>query len=94
MSDSHAQDEQPPLPQPRRRTVASWFSNTAALGTNGDKKGRWARFFVFFDPATLLGQQASLPNNAYTPPNDALNPQPFEPGDFERLLPTPAPPSP
>ncbi|HAG78204.1 MAG TPA: hypothetical protein DCO74_05540 [Pseudomonas sp.] len=22
MSDSHAQDEQPPLPQPRRRTVA------------------------------------------------------------------------
>jgi len=80
--------------EPRRRTVASWFSNTAALGTNGDEKGRWARFFVFFDPATLLGQKASLPNNAYTPPNDALNPQPFKSGDFERLLPTPAPPSP
>ncbi|MSW50573.1 MAG: hypothetical protein F2817_06750 [Actinobacteria bacterium] len=62
--------------------------------TNGDAKGRWARFFIFLDPATLLGQQADLPNNAYTPPDDALDPQPFRSGDFERLLPTPAPPSP
>lgn len=80
--------------EPRKKTVASWFSNTAALGTNGDAKGRWARFFVFIDPATLLGQKASLPENAYTGPDDALNPRPFRTGDFERLLPTVPPPSP
>ena len=79
---------------PRKRTVASWFSNTAAIGTNGDAKGRWARFFIFIDPATLLSQKSDLPTNAYTPPDDALNPQAFKRGDFERLLPTPAPPSP
>ncbi|WP_026909753.1 MlaD family protein [Patulibacter minatonensis] len=79
---------------PRKRTFASWFSNTAAIGTNGDEKGRWARFFIFIDPATLLGQKASLPENAYTPPEDALAPKPFKQGDFERLQPTPAPPSP
>ncbi|MEV4422564.1 MlaD family protein [Patulibacter sp. NPDC049589] len=80
--------------EPRKKTVASWFSNTAAIGTNGDDKGRWARFFIFIDPATLLGQKADIPNNAYTPPNDATNPQPFKAGDFERLLPTVPPPSP
>lgn len=80
--------------EPRRKTVASWFSNTAAIGTNGDAKGRWARFFVFIDPATLLGQTSDLPVNAYTPPDDALDPEPFRTGDFERLLPTVAPPSP
>jgi phospholipid/cholesterol/gamma-HCH transport system substrate-binding protein len=80
--------------EPRKRTVASWFSNTAAIGTNGDAKGRWARFFIFIDPATLLSQKSSMPTNAYTPPNDALNPQPFRAGDFERLLPAVPPPSP
>jgi hypothetical protein len=79
---------------PRKRTVASWFSNTAALGTNGDAKGRWARFFIFLDPATFTGQKSTLPENAYTGPDDALNPQPFKTGDFDRLLPTVPPPSP
>ena len=69
-------------------------ANTAALGTNGDAKGRWARFFVFMDPATLFAQKSDLPVNAYTPPDDALRPRAFRAGDFERLLPTVAPPSP
>src|SRR5438132_379911 len=37
---------------PRGRTIAAWFANTADLGSHGDAKGDWARFFVMFDPAT------------------------------------------
>jgi len=79
---------------PRKRTIAAWFSNTAAIGTNGDAKGRWARFFVFFDPATVLGLRDGLPTNAYTKPDDAADNQPYRPGDFPRLRATPPPASP
>ncbi|MDX8151724.1 MlaD family protein [Patulibacter brassicae] len=80
--------------EPRKRTIAAWFSNTAAIGTNGDAKGRWARFFVFFDPATLLGMKDGLATNAYTGPGDAADNQPYRAGDFPRLRATPAPVSP
>lgn len=79
---------------PRKRTIAAWFSNTAAFGTNGDAKGRWARFFVMIDPATLLAAKSDLPTNAYTGPDDAVRNAPYEPGDFPRLRATPPPASP
>lgn len=73
---------------PRANTIAAWFSNTAALGQNGDAKGRWARFFVGLDPASAVGSPAGdPPGNSYTSPGDAADNQPYRPGDFPRLLP-------
>ncbi|MFL5846046.1 MAG: MlaD family protein [Solirubrobacteraceae bacterium] len=73
---------------PRAGTIAAWFSNTAALGQNGDDKGRWARFFVGLDPASAVGSPAGdPPGNSYTSPGDAADNQPYRPGDFPRLQP-------
>lgn len=72
---------------PRANTIAAWFSNTAALGQDGDAKGRWARFFVGFDPSTAVGAPGAPPGNAYTPPGDATHNRAYHPGDFPRLQP-------
>jgi phospholipid/cholesterol/gamma-HCH transport system substrate-binding protein len=73
---------------PRGRTIAAWFANTADLGSHGDAKGDWARFFVMFDPATMLGIKSGAPQgNSYTSPGDAAHNQPYRPGDFPRLMP-------
>ncbi|MFL5822352.1 MAG: MlaD family protein [Solirubrobacteraceae bacterium] len=73
---------------PRGRTIAAWFANTAALGSHGDAKGRWARFFVTFDRSTLTGRRAGAPpGNSYTAPGDAAHNQPYRTGDFQRLEP-------
>lgn len=74
--------------EPRRETIAAWFSNTADLGANGDAKGRWARFFVMIDPASAFGSQAGAPpGNAYTSPRDGLRNRAYRAGDFPRLMP-------
>ena len=73
---------------PRGNTIAAWFANTADLGSHGDAKADWARFFVMFDPSTLLGSRSGAPpGNSYTAPNDAANNQPYRPGDYPRLMP-------
>jgi hypothetical protein len=72
---------------PRANTIAAWFSNTDALGQNGDAKGRWARFFVGFDPSTGFGLPGSPPGNSYTEPGDAAHNAGYKPGDFPHLLP-------
>jgi phospholipid/cholesterol/gamma-HCH transport system substrate-binding protein len=73
---------------PRADTIAAWFANTADLGSHGDAKGDWARFFVMFDPATLLGVQGGAPkSNAYTAPGDAADNQPYSSGGYQRLMP-------
>jgi hypothetical protein len=73
---------------PRANTAAAWFANTADLGSNGDAKGKWARFFIFTDPATASGGPApSPPGNAYTKPDDAAHNAPYRPGDYPRLMP-------
>jgi hypothetical protein len=73
---------------PRGRTVAAWFANTADLGSHGDAKGDWARFFVMFDPSTLFGVRAGSPSgNSYTAPGDAARNQPYRSGDYPRLMP-------
>lgn len=72
----------------RRDTIAAWFSNTADLGSHGDAKGRWARFFIMLDPASGFGSPAGAPpGNAYTTPHDAAHNAPYRAGDFPRLLP-------
>jgi phospholipid/cholesterol/gamma-HCH transport system substrate-binding protein len=73
---------------PRANTAAAWFTNTADLGSNGDAKGKWARFFLFTDQATSSGAPAGAPaGNTYTKPNDAAHNEPYHPGDFPRLMP-------
>ena len=72
---------------PRANTIAAWFSNTDALGQNGDAKGRWARFFVGFDPSTGFGLPGSPPGNSYTEPDDAAHNAAYKPGDFPHLMP-------
>ncbi|MEA2450848.1 MAG: phospholipid/cholesterol/gamma-HCH transport system substrate-binding protein, partial [Thermoleophilaceae bacterium] len=73
---------------PRANTAAAWFTNTADLGSNGDAKGKWARFFLFTDQATSSGVPAGAPaGNTYTKPNDAAHNEPYHPGDFPRLMP-------
>jgi phospholipid/cholesterol/gamma-HCH transport system substrate-binding protein len=73
---------------PRGRTIAAWFSNTADLGSHGDAKGDWARFFVMFDPSTLTGSTQGAPSgNSYTAPGDAAANQPYRPGGYPRLMP-------
>jgi phospholipid/cholesterol/gamma-HCH transport system substrate-binding protein len=73
---------------PRANTTAAWFANTADLGSNGDAKGKWARFFLFTDQATASGVPAGAPaGNTYTKPDDAAHNEPYHPGDFPRLMP-------
>jgi phospholipid/cholesterol/gamma-HCH transport system substrate-binding protein len=57
------------------------------LGQNGDAKGRWARFFVGFDPSTGFGLPGAPAGNSYTEPNDAAHNAAYKPGDFPRLMP-------
>jgi phospholipid/cholesterol/gamma-HCH transport system substrate-binding protein len=73
---------------PRANTIAAWFANTDDLGSNGDAKGKWARFFVGFDAASTLGVKLGAPpSNPYTAPDDAAANRAYEPGDFPRLMP-------
>jgi hypothetical protein len=73
---------------PRADTIAAWFANTADLGSHGDAEGDWARFFVMFDPSTLLGLQTGAPkSNTYTAPGDAADNQPYRSGGYQRLMP-------
>lgn len=70
----------------RKRAFASWFSNTGDLGVHRDRKGHFARFFVGFDPATMLGLPGgNYDTNPYTGPDDALHPQPYS--GYPRLMP-------
>ena len=73
---------------PRGNTIAAWFANTADLGSHGDAKGDWARFFINFDPATLTGSSSGAPPaNAYTTPGDAAHNHPYASGGYPRLEP-------
>jgi ABC-type transporter Mla subunit MlaD len=72
---------------PRSATAAAWFSNTADLGSNGDAKGRWARFFVLFEGPTALGAPGDPPGNSYTAPGDAAANRAYAAGGYPRLLP-------
>jgi phospholipid/cholesterol/gamma-HCH transport system substrate-binding protein len=74
---------------PRGRTIAAWFANTADLGSHGDAKGDWARFFVMFDPATLTGTKlgGAPRGNSYTGPGDAADNRAYASGGYQRLEP-------
>ena len=91
---------------PRIRGIASFFSNFAGLTSHGDSDGAWARFAIMFEPGELLDQpteatcypeddvrlNAGLCHNAYPDPGDALDPEPYVKGSYERLRPYDPPP--
>ncbi|HEX4107806.1 MAG TPA: MlaD family protein [Solirubrobacteraceae bacterium] len=73
--------------QPRANTIAAWFANTADLGSSGDEQGPWARFFVLFDPSSLLDLPGAPAANAYTAPGDAAHNVAYARGGYSRLEP-------
>jgi phospholipid/cholesterol/gamma-HCH transport system substrate-binding protein len=72
---------------PRANTVAAWFASTADLGSHGDAKGKWARFFVLLDPATATGGGPAPRGNSYTRPDDAAHNAAYAANSYPRLLP-------
>lgn len=73
--------------EPRRQSLAGFFSNMRAAVSAGDAKGTWYRFNIFAEPETDLGIPGAVKRNAYTRPGDAMNNQPYRSGDFPRLMP-------
>jgi phospholipid/cholesterol/gamma-HCH transport system substrate-binding protein len=73
--------------EPRKQSLAAFFSNMRASVSNGDAKGSWYRFNIFVEPGTALGIPGTTGRNAYTLPGDGLNNQSYRPGDFPRLQP-------
>jgi phospholipid/cholesterol/gamma-HCH transport system substrate-binding protein len=86
---------------PRAGGIASFFANMASVTAHGDSTGRWARFSILFEPGELndaptpavcepeddVPGNAGFCHNAYPPPNDALDPEPYEPGSYPRQQP-------
>jgi hypothetical protein len=92
---------------PRTPGLASFFSNFAGLTSHGDHDGAWARFAIMFEPGELLdsptkascypeddvpANNIGLCHNAYPAPGDAADPEPYQPGSYERLGPFDPPP--
>jgi phospholipid/cholesterol/gamma-HCH transport system substrate-binding protein len=73
--------------EPRKNALAGWFSNTRASSDHGDASGKFWRFNIFVEPSTSLGVKGNFESNPYTLPNDALNNQPYKPGDYQPLVP-------
>ncbi|MGI9020844.1 MAG: MlaD family protein [Solirubrobacterales bacterium] len=86
---------------PRAGGIASFFANMASATAHGDSTGRWARFAILFEPGEMndaptpavCAPEDDVPvndgfcKNAYPEPNDALDPEPYEPGSYPRVQP-------
>jgi ABC-type transporter Mla subunit MlaD len=94
---------------PRANGIASFFSNSMGAFAQSDSLGHAARFSGNIVPLETIGgaspgicspeDDVPIPNvgvcsNAYPAPNDALNPEPYVPGSYPRLLPWNPPPTP
>lgn len=87
--------------QPRANGYASVFANLASATASGDGDGAWLRLWLLIDPVISFGREQKCVRpkpegggtcmNPYPLPNDALDNQPFKPGDYPRLQPAPAP---
>jgi phospholipid/cholesterol/gamma-HCH transport system substrate-binding protein len=93
---------------PRTKGIVSFFANMASVTAHGDSDGAWARFAILFEPGELTDNPAAATcrpeddvplnagfcQNAYPQPGDAADPEPYEPGSYERLEPYSPPPRP
>jgi hypothetical protein len=84
-----------PVRQGVWRRPPYWTSVTA----HGDSDAKWARFAILFEPGELLDTptpavcepeddvpvNAGFCHNAYPPPGDAVDPEPYEPGSYPRI---------
>ena len=91
---------------PRIGGITSFFANMASATAHGDSAGKWARFAIMFLPGELLDSpspatcrpeddiaaNSGVCHNAYPGPGDAADPEPYEPGSYERLKPYDVPP--
>ena len=92
---------------PRAPELGAFFANVAGVTSRGDSDGPWARFAILFEPGELsdtptpavcepeddVPVNAGFCHNAYPPPGDAADPEPYEPGSYPRLRAfTPPPP--
>jgi hypothetical protein len=91
---------------PRSQGIVSFFANFAGLTSHGDSDGAWARFAIMFEPGEVadtplpascrpeddVAVNSGLCHNAYPEPGDAADPEPHEPGTYERLRPYDPPP--
>ncbi len=94
--------------EPRAQSIGAFFANTTSATQSGDSVGRWARFHLIFEdgtytdsplPATCYPEDdvpvnVGVCNNAFPEAGDALDPEPFVPGSYERLMPFDVPPPP
>jgi phospholipid/cholesterol/gamma-HCH transport system substrate-binding protein len=95
--------------EPRAESIGAFFANTTSATQSGDSISNWARFHLIFEPGTFNDvplpitcyPEDDIPtnfvgvcNNAFPGPRDALDPEPYVPGSFERLKPFDVPPPP
>lgn len=86
---------------PRANGYAAVFANLASATASGDSDGAWLRLWLLIDPIISFGRQQECVRpkpagggtcmNPYPRPNDAVDNQPFQPGDYPKLQPAPAP---
>jgi phospholipid/cholesterol/gamma-HCH transport system substrate-binding protein len=83
---------------PRANGIASFFANMTSVTAHGDGE-KWTRFAILFEPGELLDSptpavcepeddvpvNAGFCHNAYPPPGDAVDPEPYEPGSYPRI---------
>jgi hypothetical protein len=73
--------------------LEAMFSNLSDTVDHGDSQGPWFQGFLDVTTGGLLGSSTGCDSseglcvNPYPKPGDALDPQPYAPGDFPRLEP-------
>lgn len=86
---------------PRAGGIASFFANMASVTAHGDSTGKWARFAILFEPGEMndvptpatcqpeddVAVNLGFCHNAYPKPNDAIDPEPHEPGSYPKVHP-------
>jgi phospholipid/cholesterol/gamma-HCH transport system substrate-binding protein len=76
----------------RADAIGAFFANLRGASQSGDEDGHWLRTAAVFDPNLASGVPsdscpATLCFNAFTPPGDAAQNQPYEPGTYPRQYP-------
>lgn len=78
----------------RSKAIGNFFANLRGATASGDADGHWIRTAAVLDPFLGLDVNGAdgcpdfgLCYNGYPGPGDSVDPQPYEPGSYERLYP-------